>query len=157
MENSELQMQPFVHLHNHTAYSLLDGASKISELVARAKELSMPALAITDHGVMYGIIDFYKTCKKNDIQPIIGCEVYVANRSRFDKQAGIDDNSYHLVLLVKNLNIFKYDYLKTEIDSEKDHNKSLLSKNKELLSDNNILQEKLINFNDKLMLLKVKK
>lgn len=102
MENSELQMQPFVHLHNHTAYSLLDGASKISELVARAKELNMPALAITDHGVMYGIIDFYKTCKKNDIKPIIGCEVYVANRSRFDKQAGIDDNSYHLVLLVKN-------------------------------------------------------
>ena len=79
-------MEPFVHLHNHTAYSLLDGASKIDELMKRAKELNMPAMAITDHGVMYGVIDFYKACKKNGIKPIIGCEVYVAPRTRFDRQ-----------------------------------------------------------------------
>ena len=64
-------MNPFVHLHNHTAYSLLDGASKIQELLKRAKELNMPALAITDHGVMYGVVDFYKACKKEGIKPII--------------------------------------------------------------------------------------
>ena len=95
-------MKPFVHLHNHTAYSLLDGASKIDELMKRAKELNMPAMAITDHGVMYGVIDFYKACKKNGIKPIIGCEVYVAPRTRFDRQAGLDDSAYHLILLVKN-------------------------------------------------------
>ena len=95
-------MEPFVHLHNHTAYSLLDGASKIDELMKRAKELNMPAMAITDHGVMYGVVDFYKACKKNDIKPIIGCEVYVAPRTRFDRQAGLDDSAYHLILLVKN-------------------------------------------------------
>ena len=94
-------MEPFVHLHNHTAYSLLDGASKIDELMKRAKELNMPAMAITDHGVMHGVVDFYKACKKNDIKPIIGCEVYVAPRSRFDRQPGLDDSAYHLVLLVK--------------------------------------------------------
>ena len=95
-------MEPFVHLHNHTAYSLLDGASKIDELMKRAKELNMPAMAITDHGVMHGVVDFYKACKKNDVKPIIGCEVYVAPRSRFDRQPGLDDGAYHLVLLVKN-------------------------------------------------------
>lgn len=95
-------MEPFVHLHNHTAYSLLDGASKIDELMKRAKELNMPAMAITDHGVMYGVVDFYKACRKNDIKPIIGCEVYVAPRTRFDRQAGLDDSAYHLILLVKN-------------------------------------------------------
>ncbi len=95
-------MNPFVHLHNHTAYSLLDGASKIQELLKRAKELNMPALAITDHGVMYGVVDFYKACKKEGIKPIIGCEVYVAPRTRFDRQAGLDDSAYHLILLVKN-------------------------------------------------------
>lgn len=95
-------MEPFVHLHNHTAYSLLDGASKIDELIKRAKELNMPAMAITDHGVMYGVVDFYKQCKKAGIKPIIGCEVYVAPRTRFDRQAGMDDSAYHLILLVKN-------------------------------------------------------
>lgn len=95
-------MEPFVHLHNHTAYSLLDGASKIDELMKRAKELNMPAMAITDHGVMHGVVDFYKACKKNEIKPIIGCEVYVAPRSRLDRQPGLDDSAYHLVLLVKN-------------------------------------------------------
>ncbi len=93
---------PFVHLHNHTAYSLLDGASKIDTLIERALELHMPALAITDHGVMYGVVDFYKACIKAGLQPIIGCEVYVAPHSRFDKKSGIDDSPYHLVLLVEN-------------------------------------------------------
>ena len=102
MEKQEEVMRPFVHLHNHTAYSLLDGASKISEMIERAKELNQPALAITDHGVMYGVVDFYKACKKAGVKPIIGCEVYVAPRTRFDKQAGLDDSAYHLVLLVKN-------------------------------------------------------
>ncbi len=101
-EEQERTMKPFVHLHNHTAYSLLDGASKINELIDRAKALNMPAIAITDHGVMYGVVDFYKACKKAGVKPIIGCEVYVAPRTRFDKQAGLDDSAYHLVLLVKN-------------------------------------------------------
>ena len=91
----------FVHLHNHTEYSLLDGSARIRAMVARAKELSMPAIAITDHGSMYGIIDFYKECKKHDIHPIIGCEVYVAPRSRTQKEPGFDDYQYHLVLLAK--------------------------------------------------------
>ncbi len=99
---AETEQPPFVHLHNHTAYSLLDGASKIEELMQRAQALRMPAMAITDHGVMYGAVDFYKACKKAGIRPIIGCEVYVAPRSRFDRQAGVDENAYHLVLLVKN-------------------------------------------------------
>jgi DNA polymerase-3 subunit alpha len=92
----------FVHLHNHTCYSLLDGASKIENLVQQAKDLGMEALAITDHGVMYGVIDFYKAAKKAGIKPIIGCEVYVAPRSRFDKVAGLDDSPYHLLLLAEN-------------------------------------------------------
>lgn len=92
----------FVHLHNHTCYSLLDGASKIPELVQQAKEQGMQALAITDHGVMYGVIEFYKEAKKAGIKPIIGCEVYVARRSRWDKVAGLDDSPYHLVLLAEN-------------------------------------------------------
>lgn len=95
-------MKPFVHLHNHTAYSLLDGAGRISDEVARAVELDMPALAITDHGVMYGAVEFYRACKKAGIKPIIGCEVYVAPRTRFDKENKIDASPYHLILLVKN-------------------------------------------------------
>ena len=75
----------FTHLHVHTEYSLLDGSAKIKELVKRAKELGMKALAITDHGVMYGAIDFYKACLAEGIKPIIGCEVYVAPNSRFDR------------------------------------------------------------------------
>lgn len=93
----------FTHLHVHTEYSLLDGSAKIKELVARAKELGMKALAITDHGVMYGAIDFYKACKAEGIKPIIGCEVYVAPGSRFDREiVKGDDRYYHLVLLAKN-------------------------------------------------------
>ncbi len=92
----------FVHLHTHTEYSLLDGAGKITKAVSRAKELGMPALAITDHGVMYGVIDFYKAAKKGGIKPVIGCEVYVAPRSRFDRDARKDSKQYHLVLLARN-------------------------------------------------------
>ena len=93
----------FTHLHVHTEYSLLDGASKIKELVHRAKELHMDSLAITDHGVMYGVIDFYKACKAEGIKPIIGCEVYVAPGSRFDRESGKDESRYHhLVLLAEN-------------------------------------------------------
>lgn len=93
--------KPFVHLHVHTCYSLLDGACRLDHLINKAKELNMEALAITDHGVMYGVIDFYKACQKAGIKPIIGCEVYVAPYSRFDKRANIDDSPYHLVLLAK--------------------------------------------------------
>lgn len=93
----------FTHLHVHTEYSLLDGSAKIDELVDRAKELGMKALAITDHGVMYGAINFYKACKKAGIKPIIGCEVYVAPGSRFDREiVKGDDRYYHLILLAKN-------------------------------------------------------
>ena len=93
----------FVHLHVHTEYSLLDGSNKIKEYVARVKELGMNSAAITDHGVMYGVIDFYKEAKKAGINPILGCEVYVAPGSRFDREAGHnDDRYYHLVLLAEN-------------------------------------------------------
>ncbi|MBR0442406.1 MAG: DNA polymerase III subunit alpha [Firmicutes bacterium] len=92
----------FTHLHVHTEYSLLDGAARIDKLVARAKELGMEALAITDHGVMYGAVQFYEQCKKQGIKPIIGCEVYTAARTRFDKDSVLDRNQGHLVLLVKN-------------------------------------------------------
>ena len=95
-------MSAFTHLHVHTEYSLLDGACRIKPLVSHAKELGQTALAITDHGVMYGAIDFYKECKKQGIRPIIGCEVYVAPRSRFQKQHKLDNSPYHLVLLCKN-------------------------------------------------------
>lgn len=93
----------FTHLHVHTEYSILDGASKIKEITARAKELGMDSLAITDHGVMYGVIDFYRAAREVGIKPILGCEVYVAPGSRFDKEAGAsDDRYYHLVLLAEN-------------------------------------------------------
>lgn len=93
----------FVHLHVHTEYSLLDGSNKIKEYVKRVKELGMDSAAITDHGVMYGVIDFYKACKAEGINPIIGCEVYVAPNSRFDKElTGGEDRYYHLVLLAEN-------------------------------------------------------
>ena len=87
---------PFVHLHVHTEYSLLDGACRIKEYVSHIKEMGQSAAAITDHGVMYGVIDFYKECKKQGIKPIIGCEVYVARRTRFDKVHRIDVSPYHL-------------------------------------------------------------
>jgi DNA polymerase-3 subunit alpha len=92
----------FVHLHNHSEFSLLDGACRIKDMVARTAQLGMSACAITDHGVLYGVIDFYREAKKQGIKPIIGCEVYVAPRSRLDKEARIDDNMYHLVLLCQN-------------------------------------------------------
>ncbi|MCI9153484.1 DNA polymerase III subunit alpha [Lachnospiraceae bacterium] len=93
----------FVHLHVHTEYSLLDGSNKISEYVARVKELGMDSAAITDHGVMYGVIDFYREAKKAGINPVLGCEVYVAPGSRFDREiTGGDDRYYHLVLLAEN-------------------------------------------------------
>ncbi len=93
----------FTHLHVHTEYSLLDGSSKIKEIAARAKELGMDSMAITDHGVMYGVIDFYRACKSVGIKPILGCEVYVAPGSRFDKEANAgDDRYYHLILLAEN-------------------------------------------------------
>ena len=95
-------MSEFVHLHIHSEFSLLDGANRIKDLPVRAKELGMKAMAITDHGVMYGTIDFYKACKKEGIKPIIGCEVYVAPRRRFDKEPGIDNHYNHLILLAKN-------------------------------------------------------
>ena len=92
----------FVHLHTHTAYSLLDGEGTIPKLMERAKELGQTAMAITDHGNMYGVIDFYECAKQNGIKPIIGCEVYVAARSRFDKVHELDSQSCHLILLAEN-------------------------------------------------------
>ena len=93
----------FVHLHVHTEYSLLDGSNKIKEYVSRVKELGMNSAAITDHGVMYGVIDFYRECRSQGINPILGCEVYVAPNSRFDREVtGGDDRYYHLVLLAEN-------------------------------------------------------
>lgn len=93
----------FTHLHVHTEYSLLDGSSKIKELVARVKELGMDSIAITDHGVMYGVIDFYRAAKEVGIKPIIGCEIYVAPGSRFDREnVKGEDRYYHMVLLAKN-------------------------------------------------------
>ena len=93
----------FTHLHVHTEYSLLDGSNKIKEYVARVKELGMTSAAITDHGVMYGVIEFYRAMKNAKIKPILGCEVYVAAGSRFDKTPGTtEDRYYHLVLLAEN-------------------------------------------------------
>ena len=95
-------MKPFAHLHVHTEYSLLDGSAKVKELVARTKALGMTHLAITDHGVMYGVVDFYKTAKEAGITPVIGCEIYVAPASRFEKVKGDWGNYLHLVLLAEN-------------------------------------------------------
>ncbi len=95
-------MSDFVHLHVHSEFSLLDGANRIKDLPIRAKELGMDSIAITDHGVMFGAIDFYKACRANGVKPIIGCEVYVAPRTRFDKEPNIDNKYYHLILLAKN-------------------------------------------------------
>ena len=93
----------FTHLHVHTEYSLLDGSNKIKEYVKRVKELGMDSAAITDHGVMYGVIDFYRACREEGINPILGCEVYVAPNSRFDREVtGGEDRYYHLVLLAEN-------------------------------------------------------
>src|SRR2546429_3761284 len=91
--------QTFVHLHNHTEYSVRDGSIRISAMVGRAAELEMPAIGITDHGVMYGAIHFYKACKDAGIKPIIGCEVYVAPRSRLLREGRVDRDPSHLTLL----------------------------------------------------------
>ncbi len=100
-------MADFVHLHCHSEYSLLDGAARLKALVNRAAELEMPALALTDHGTMFGVVDFYRLAREAGIKPIIGCEVYVAHRSRFDKEVRRDDNQYHLVLLAENNSGYK--------------------------------------------------
>ncbi|PKM81558.1 MAG: DNA polymerase III subunit alpha [Firmicutes bacterium HGW-Firmicutes-14] len=95
-------MPDFVHLHVHTEYSLLDGAARIRELVSAAAEKGMTAMAITDHGSMFGVVDFYKAAHKAGIKPILGCEIYVAPRSMEDREPGLDDANYHLVLLAQN-------------------------------------------------------
>ena len=100
-------MPDFVHLHIHSEYSLLDGANRIKDIPVIAKDLGMKAIAITDHGTMFGVIDFYKACKVNGIKPIIGCEVYVAPRSRKDKDPNLDSKYNHLILLAKNQNGYK--------------------------------------------------
>jgi DNA polymerase III subunit alpha len=100
-------MPKFVHLHGHSEYSLLDGLSKIKKLVKTAKELDMPAVAVTDHGAMYGIIEFYKAATEENIKPIIGCEVYVAKRSYKDKEGKVDTEPFHLTLLAKNTQGYK--------------------------------------------------
>ena len=101
-ENTE-----FVHLHVHTQYSLLDGFSRIDKLIERAKELGMSSLAITDHGCMFGVIDFYKMAIKEGIKPIIGCEVYSASRGMDDKEPHYDRFPGHLILLAKNMTGYK--------------------------------------------------
>jgi len=100
-------MGKFVHLHVHTQYSLLDGSARIKDLIARTKELGMDSIAITDHGAAYGIIEFYKEATAQGIKPIIGCEVYVARRTLYDKEPNIDSDYYHLVLLAKNMKGYK--------------------------------------------------
>ena len=95
-------MKDFVHLHLHTEYSLLDGACRIKDVAKRAKELGMHSLAVTDHGSMYGVIEFYKACKKEGIKPILGCEVYTAHRTYLDKDPRQDSEQGHLILLAKN-------------------------------------------------------
>ena len=92
----------FAHLHVHTEYSLLDGACRIRDLAKRVKELGQESVAITDHGVMYGAIDFYRACKAEGVHPVIGCEVYVAPRTRFDRIHELDAEARHLVLLCEN-------------------------------------------------------
>ncbi|HSW35795.1 MAG TPA: DNA polymerase III subunit alpha, partial [Candidatus Limnocylindrales bacterium] len=98
-----MQEDSFVHLHCHSEYSLLDGAARLKQLISKAAELKMPAVAITDHGTMFGVIDFYREANKAGVKPIIGCEVYVAQRSRFQKEAKVDDSHYHMVLLAENM------------------------------------------------------
>lgn len=131
----------FVHLHNHTEYSLLDGASRIGELVELAAQMEMPALAITDHGVLYGALPFYRAAKKHGINPIIGCEVYVAPRSRTMREPKLDASPHHLVLLATNqtgyknllalssLGFLEGFYYKPRVDKEllKQHSQGLIA------------------------------
>ena len=95
-------MSDFVHLHLHSEYSLLDGACRIADIPKRAKECGQEAVALTDHGVMYGAVAFYNACREAGIKPILGCEVYVATKSRFEKAGGREDYADHLVLLCEN-------------------------------------------------------
>ena len=110
----------FTHLHVHTEYSLLDGSSKIHEIVAQAKALGMDSLAITDHGVMYGVIDFYKACVAEGIHPVIGCEVYVANGSRltYDHLVLLAENNqgYHNLMMLVSKGFTEGFYYKPRID-----------------------------------------
>src|ERR1035437_1180368 len=106
MEKMELDSK-FIHLHTHSHYSLLDGLSKIPDMVKKAKKNAMYALAITDHGNMYGAIELYKECQKSGIKPIIGVEAYIAFRGRKDKEPGVDNKRYHLTLLAKNKQGYK--------------------------------------------------
>ncbi len=92
----------FAHLHVHSEYSLLDGAAHLRDLVASAARLGMSSLALTDHGVMYGLVEFYRLCKEHGVHPVLGCEVYVATRSRFDKTPHVDSSQHHLLLLAEN-------------------------------------------------------
>src|SRR4030088_1490898 len=140
----------FVPLHTHPEYSLLDGASRIPALVARAAELEMPAIGITDHGVMYGAIHFYKACKEAGIKPIVGCEVYVAPRSRLLREGRVDRDPSHLTLLAADhagyLNLMKLCtvgrtegmYNKPRIDKE------ILAERSWILSGNSDLPESLL-------------
>ena len=95
-------MVPFTHLHVHSQYSILDGAASVPALISKAKSDNMSALALTDHGTMFGIKEFHTACVKNEIKPILGCETYVASRSIADKNDKIDRSGHHLILLVKN-------------------------------------------------------
>ena len=97
-----MSISDFVHLHVHTEYSLLDGASRIEKLIDAAASMGQKSIAITDHGVMYGAVEFYEKAKQKGVKAIIGCEVYVAPRSRFDKDKVLDSRYSHLVLLCKN-------------------------------------------------------
>ena len=97
-----LQASDYVHLHNHTHHSLLDGLTKVPELVSQVKKLGMEACAITDHGTMSGVIEFYKSAKAEDVKPILGIETYVAARSRHDRDPAKDKARYHLILLAMN-------------------------------------------------------
>ena len=92
----------FVNLHCHSHYSLLDGFGSPESIVLRSKELGYPAAALTDHGVTYGLVEFYKAAKEENIKPVLGCEIYIAPRTRFDKEVKIDTKPYHLTLLAKN-------------------------------------------------------
>ena len=104
MSSPKTETPEFVHLHVHSEYSLLDGLSKIDKLVGKTKELGMNAVALTDHGVMYGAIKFYNACRQAGIKPIIGCEMYLTPKSRFEKSGGTQEGKelYHLLVLAKN-------------------------------------------------------
>ena len=115
-------MSKFVHLHIHSEFSLLDGANRIKDIPVIAKELGMDAIAITDHGAMFGVIDFYKACKANGIKPIIGCEVYVAPRTRHDKDPNIDKANLKEIEIVAGSDVT---ILKKKADRDKEYKTSV--------------------------------